>query len=1141
MTDIASISLRVDTGDLQRGNQELDKFQQKAAGAAGAADGFNASGKNTAKVSKEIAQEIADTHQRVAEYAASLNKSQTEAKNHSQATAQQRQELRDLLTQINPVTAAFERLDNMESQLSKFNAKGIIDPESFAEASRTIQQTRIQLERAATARTEEGKAAATAAQQERGATAAKEAFLSKLQAQNELYKASSSDAAAYRAAQLGISQEAAPLIAAMRQQEEAVRREADQKRAAAIASRGLKEALKEQEAAERSAAAETKRAESTRKSFVDSLQDQVNGIGKTRIQLLELKAASLGVSTESAPLIAKLREQDQEWRKGTISAGQYRQAMRQLPAQFTDIFTSIAGGMPLWLIFTQQGGQIADSFGGWSALLDVIKREVLGFSDATDDSSDSLSDNANGLAENADHLKQFATLLTPTRLAIGGVTAVVGLLGYAYYQGAKEQDAFNQSLVLTGNIVGKTSGQLADMAQWLAESAGSTVQMSSDVLNQLVAGGKVATASLSSASKAIIKLNDAAGISTAQLVSDFNAIAENPVEAIKKLTDQYHFLDLATYNQIRALQEQGNQQEAARIASDAYSAAISQKADEIKSRLGLLQTAWNNLGDAAKGAWDRMLDIGRETSLEEKIAQKQADLGKWTKDTNTRRQIQSELNALILQKQMQDDLNGARAIGQKNNEKAIHAQEYVNSLTQRTWSNAQKRTREQEKLTKAIKDGAKISKEEEERLRKNINDQLKDPKTPKQKAYHDDQSISMLKQEQQRLAALLAENSALTIQDGKIIGLTEGGKRLAALDERINILRGQSRLSLQDQSVLRDNEALRSAIRNTEQQEKLNQEKRRGLDLQIQMEQYTKSIESRSAQELGKYGLSSREQSRRDERIQLENTYTKKGGKVDAEGKAIGGDAAAAAYNKAIAAQDKFYADDDKMRGNWQLGIQAGLSEYLDSATNVYASMSNVANAALSGMSDMMTSMVTTGKASFRDFTTSILKMIIDIINKLLVAYAVKIMLGEGEGGSSISSALGKIFSFDTGGYTGDGGKYEPAGVVHRGEFVMTKEATDRIGVDNLYAMMRGYATGGLVGNTVTGTAPMHGLRGGGINVDVGGINIINQNQQQPEGKSSGVDVDGANRQLKAAIVTTVMEQSQRSGSPLWGLFNNRK
>ena len=63
----------------------------------------------------------------------------------------------------------------------------------------------------------------------------------------------------------------------------------------------------------------------------------------------------------------------------------------------------------------------------------------------------------------------------------------------------------------------------------------------------------------------------------------------------------------------------------------------------------------------------------------------------------------------------------------------------------------------------------------------------------------------------------------------------------------------------------------------------------------------------------------------------------------------------------------------------------------------------------------------------------------------------------------SHSGRCGEI-PFATGGFTGTGGKYEPAGIVHRGEFVFTKEATSRIGVGNLYRLMRGYATGGYVG-----------------------------------------------------------------------------
>lgn len=60
---------------------------------------------------------------------------------------------------------------------------------------------------------------------------------------------------------------------------------------------------------------------------------------------------------------------------------------------------------------------------------------------------------------------------------------------------------------------------------------------------------------------------------------------------------------------------------------------------------------------------------------------------------------------------------------------------------------------------------------------------------------------------------------------------------------------------------------------------------------------------------------------------------------------------------------------------------------------------------------------------------------------------------------------FGSLFGFAQGGYTGPGGKYQPAGIVHKGEYVIPKEAVDRIGVRNLdrIAALRGYAQGGLV------------------------------------------------------------------------------
>ena len=65
---------------------------------------------------------------------------------------------------------------------------------------------------------------------------------------------------------------------------------------------------------------------------------------------------------------------------------------------------------------------------------------------------------------------------------------------------------------------------------------------------------------------------------------------------------------------------------------------------------------------------------------------------------------------------------------------------------------------------------------------------------------------------------------------------------------------------------------------------------------------------------------------------------------------------------------------------------------------------------------------------------------------------------------------IGKLFGFDEGGFTGNGGKNDPAGIVHRGEYVFSQDAVKAIGVENLEAMhnqLKGYSNGGLVGGSI--------------------------------------------------------------------------
>jgi hypothetical protein len=84
-----------------------------------------------------------------------------------------------------------------------------------------------------------------------------------------------------------------------------------------------------------------------------------------------------------------------------------------------------------------------------------------------------------------------------------------------------------------------------------------------------------------------------------------------------------------------------------------------------------------------------------------------------------------------------------------------------------------------------------------------------------------------------------------------------------------------------------------------------------------------------------------------------------------------------------------------------------------------------------------------------------------------------------GAGGAGILGSIGKLFGFAQGGFTGNGGKMQPAGVVHKGEYVFSKKATDRIGAGNLESLHRGFANGGILPATDTTSfaAPLPGRK----------------------------------------------------------------
>lgn len=273
-----------------------------------------------------------------------------------------------------------------------------------------------------------------------------------------------------------------------------------------------------------------------------------------------------------------------------VSSAQTAAAMRMLPAQMTDIVTQLAGGQNPFLILVQQGGQIKDSFGGLRPTFQAL-----------------------------------SGLITPLSAGLTIAGAAVAGLAVAYYQGSKEADEFNKQLILTGRIAGVTKDQLSDMAREVSKTVG-TQGKAADVLAQLVATGKVAGDQMRDVTTSIIAMSDATGREVGEMVKEFSDLGKAPVEASRKLNEQYHYLSLAVYSQIQALKEQGREEEAAALAQRTYSAAMTSRAQEVVKDLGYIERAWKSIKEGAKGAWDAMLDIGRPDTLSEKLKKAKEEL-----------------------------------------------------------------------------------------------------------------------------------------------------------------------------------------------------------------------------------------------------------------------------------------------------------------------------------------------------------------------------------------------------------------------------------------------------------------------------------------------------------------------------------
>ncbi|HCD8311926.1 TPA: phage tail length tape measure family protein [Klebsiella variicola subsp. variicola] len=820
---------------------------------------------------------------------------------------------------------------------------------------------------------------------------------------------------------------------------------------------------------------------------IDPVNAALNKLDKQQQDLAKFKSKGM-VDTDTFDLYSKKIEETRnrltgfrdDLGKTGQSAAQTAFAMRMIPAQMTDIIVGLSTGQSPFMVLMQQGGQLKDMFGGIGPAIKGVGGYVLG-------------------------------LINPVTLA----AAAVGVLGLAYYKGSQEQDEFYKSLTLSGNLVGKTTGQLADMAARVSVVANSTTGVTAATLNQIVSSGKVAAESLERVTTAVVEISEATGIATEKLVSDFNDIAADPVAAITKLNDQYHFLTLATYNQIKALQDEGNQQDAARVATDAYANAMQQRANDIHQNLGILERAWDSLAKTAKGAWDAMLDIGREQTGTERISQIRKELDWIDKAAGgklffggRKAELEDELNNLQSQITTEGILTEIISSHDKAEQQRIKTQQEADRLNQQYLSNADKRNKAIKQQSEFLKAGA-ITAEQYSKNVSRINEMYKDPKppkTPKGKAYTEDAATRLLDQIKQQTAAL---QSQLDTSD-KLNSATQARVKF---EQQIADLKSKTQLTADQKSILSRSDEILQAYK---QQEAL-QNSVKTLDDYRKMQEQVKTKDERTndllktrlellekAKATGQLKPGEYEKTRADiyqnTDMQLPSTVrnvvgnlTPTGGRLSGTFEGMQGqineyDQAQQELQRWLAAQEESYAKAGEITAEGEARMTSIRQRAADANQVIEAQKNTIISAATQSLFDSTADIMRTGfgeqSAIYKvAFAASKAFAIADSMVKIQQAIASGAVSAPYPANiiamASIAAQTASIVSniqavsgvgFASGGYTGPGGKYQPAGIVHKGEYVFDQASTNRIGVSQLEALRNGQPLDATLGRTGFGT-----------------------------------------------------------------------